>query len=107
MSDGELDAILVQFGDTPIHIRVELDRLNLMLIDVLSLSRGSVVSLPKPAGEPLDIYAGGILLGSGEIMVLNENLGVRITAQASGARKPPVSQQKAGATPDLDKILKE
>lgn len=107
MPDGGLDEVLVQFGDMPIDIRVELDRLNMKLIDVLSLSRGSIMSLPKPAGEPLDIYAGGILLGSGEIMVLNEKLGVRVTAQASGSRKASVSQAQGADAPDLRKILKE
>ncbi len=65
------------------------------------------MSLPKPAGEPLDIYAGGILLGSGEIMVLNENLGVRVTAQASGSRKASASQAQGADAPDLSKILRE
>jgi flagellar motor switch protein FliN/FliY len=41
--------------------------------------------LTKPAGEPLDIYVGGARLGNGEVVVFNENFGIRITSLASGA----------------------
>jgi len=81
------------FTDLPIDIRAELDRCFMKLGDVLELVYGSVISLPKPAGEPLDVFAGGVLLGTGEVIVLNENFSVRIAAFAEGDRKvamPPL-----------------
>jgi flagellar motor switch protein FliN len=107
MAIGELGDVLLSFGDVPIEVRVELDRLNLKLVDVLNLAPGSVLSLPKPAGEPLDIYVGGILLGSGEIMLLNENLGVRVTAHVSRIRKLTVPVAHQEGERDLIGFLKE
>jgi flagellar motor switch protein FliN len=107
MPDRELGEVLDSFGDIPIDIRVELDRLYLKLADVLVLLEGNIVTLTKPAGEPLDIYAGGVPLGSGEIMVLNENLGVRVTAHATSSRKVLMPQPWGGGPRDLDRFLKE
>lgn len=50
----------------------------MLLEDVLKLRRGSVVTLDKLAGDPVDLYANGRLVARGEIMVLNENFCVRI-----------------------------
>jgi flagellar motor switch protein FliN len=79
------------FADLPIDIRAELDRRFLKLGDVLELVDGSVIPLSKPAGEPLDVFAGGVLLGAGEVNAVNEHFGVRITAFGAGSRKPAVA----------------
>src|SRR5271166_3897948 len=76
------------FADLPIDIRAELDRRFLKLGDVLELVDGSVIPLSKPAGEPLDVFAGGVLLGAGEVNAVNEHFGVRITAFGAGSKKP-------------------
>lgn len=71
-------------ADVPMSIEVELDRRIVKLLDVLELRSGSVLALAKPAGEPLDIYIGGARLGSGEVVVFNDNFGIRITSLATG-----------------------
>ena len=51
----------------------------LPLDDILALQPGSVIKIPRSAGENIDILAGGHLLGSGEIVIIEERFGVRIT----------------------------
>jgi flagellar motor switch protein FliN len=69
-----LDSLL----DVPIDISVEIGRTKMSIGDLLSLSKGSVVELKKTAGEAVDIYVNGKLLGKGEVVVVNERLGVRV-----------------------------
>ncbi len=63
----------------PIDIEVELDRQIMRLQDVLALEEGSVIKTERSAGENIDIYIGGRLGGSGEIVVIEDTIGVRIT----------------------------
>jgi flagellar motor switch protein FliN/FliY len=58
---------------------VELDRRVMSARDVLDLEEGSVIGTTRSAGENIDIYIGGVLCGSGEIVVIENTLGVRIT----------------------------
>ena len=66
-------------ADVPIDIEVELGRKSLSLRDVLALAEGSVIKIPRSAGENIDILAGGHIFGSGEIVIIEERFGVRIT----------------------------
>lgn len=66
-------------GDIPIEIAVELDRRIMRTCEVLELEEGSVITTLRSAGENIDIYIGGVLCGSGEIVVIENALGVRIT----------------------------
>jgi flagellar motor switch protein FliN/FliY len=66
-------------SDVPIDVDVELDRKTMSVRDILSLDRGSVIKMVRSAGENIDIYVGGTLLGSGEIVIIEEAVGVRIT----------------------------
>jgi flagellar motor switch protein FliN len=65
--------------DVPIEISVELDRRMLRIRDILELQPGSVVEMPRSAGENIDIYIGGKLVGFGEIVIIENTMGVRIT----------------------------
>jgi flagellar motor switch protein FliN len=65
--------------DVPIEISVELDRRMLKIRDILELQPGSVVEMPRSAGENIDIYIGGKLVGFGEIVIIENTMGVRIT----------------------------
>jgi flagellar motor switch protein FliN/FliY len=58
---------------------VELGRSNLKIRDVLKLGAGSVVELDKLAGEPVDLLVNDIIFAKGEVVVIDENFGVRIT----------------------------
>jgi flagellar motor switch protein FliN len=69
-----LDSLL----DVPIDISIEIGRTKMSIGDLLSLSKGSIVELKRTAGEAVDIYVNGKLLGKGEVVVVNERLGVRV-----------------------------
>jgi flagellar motor switch protein FliN len=66
-------------GEVPVEIEVELDRRVLSTREILRLHPGSVIGTARSAGENIDIYIGGVLCGSGEIVVIENSLGVRIT----------------------------
>jgi flagellar motor switch protein FliN/FliY len=63
----------------PVLIEVEIGRPMLKLGDILALEEGSVVALPRSAGENIDIRVGGVLVCYGEIIVMEDLVGVRIT----------------------------
>ena len=66
-------------ADVPVDVDVELDRKTMNVREILSLDQGSVIKMVRSAGENIDIYVGGTLLGSGEIVIIEEAVGVRIT----------------------------
>jgi flagellar motor switch protein FliN/FliY len=66
-------------ADVPVDVDVELDRKTMTVREILSLEQGSVIKMMRSAGENIDIYVGGALLGSGEIVIIEEAVGVRIT----------------------------
>jgi flagellar motor switch protein FliN len=70
-----LDFIL----DIPLKVTVELGRSKMAIRDVLQLSQGSVVELSKFAGEPLEVLVNDKLIARGEVVVVNEKFGVRLT----------------------------
>jgi flagellar motor switch protein FliN/FliY len=65
--------------DIPVEISVEIGRTKMAIGELLSLSKGSIIELNKIAGESVEIYVNERLLGKGDIVVVNERLGVRIT----------------------------
>ena len=66
-------------GEIPVEIEIELDRRIMTAREVLQLEEGSVIDTSRSAGENIDIYIGGVLCASGEIVVIENTLGVRIT----------------------------
>ncbi|HLI83834.1 MAG TPA: FliM/FliN family flagellar motor switch protein [Bryobacteraceae bacterium] len=70
---------IAPLGDVPVEIEVELDRRMLTTEELLHLAEGSVIATSRSAGENIDIYIGGVLCGSGEIVVIENSLGIRIT----------------------------
>ena len=62
-----------------LEVRVELGRTNMKIRDVLNLGSGSVVELDKLAGEPVDLLVNDVIFAKGEVVVIDENFGVRIT----------------------------
>ena len=65
--------------DIPVQLTVELGRTRLPIRDILQLAQGSVVELDGMAGEPLDVYVNGCLIAQGEVVVVNEKFGIRLT----------------------------
>lgn len=76
---GEDDLQLQALRDVELDLRIELGRTELPIDDVLKLKEGSVVSLDKLAGDPVDIMVNGRLIGRGEVLILNDNFCVRVT----------------------------
>ena len=73
--------------DVKIDISVELGRKELPLGDILHMVRGSVIELEKLAGEPVDVYANGRLIATGEVVVIDEHFGVRVTQLVSAKER--------------------
>ena len=66
-------------GDIPVELTVELGRTNKKIAEILEFSQGTVVELNKLVGESLDIYANGKYIAKGEVVVIDDNFGVRVT----------------------------
>ncbi|MEJ2033490.1 MAG: flagellar motor switch protein FliN [Deltaproteobacteria bacterium] len=71
--------------DIPLEVTVELGRSSIVINRLLQLTQGSVVELDKAAGETVEIYVNNKLLGKGEVIVINDRFGVRITEIISQA----------------------
>jgi len=65
--------------DVPLEVTVELGRTRMLIKDLLQLGQGSVVELEKLAGEPMEVLVNNKLIARGEVVVVNEKFGVRLT----------------------------
>ena len=72
-------------ADIPVRVTVELGKARKSVSEILALTAGAVVELDKMAGEPVDILVNGKLIAHGEVVVIDENFGVRITDIVSGS----------------------
>ncbi len=70
---------IAHFADVPIDLEVELGRKIMTISEILQIDPDSVIRMPKSAGENIDIRVGGALLGYGEIVIIEDTVGVRIT----------------------------
>jgi flagellar motor switch protein FliN len=70
---------IAAFAEVPLELRVELDRRVMSLGDVLELQPGCVIRMTRSAGENIDILVGGTVVGFGEIVIIEDTMGVRIT----------------------------
>ena len=77
-------ATLELLKDVDLDLRIELGRTQMYLEDVLKLKRGSVVTLDKLAGDPVDVFVNGRMVARGEVLVLNDNFCVRVTELLTG-----------------------
>ena len=72
---NDIDLIL----DIPVHLTVELGRTKIAIKNLLQLAQGSVVELDGLAGEPMDVLVNGCLIAQGEVVVVNDKFGIRLT----------------------------
>ncbi len=79
----DLDFIL----DIPLTVSVELGRGKMMISELLQLGQGSVIELMKIAGEPMEIFVNGKLIAMGEVVVINEKFGIRLTDVVSASER--------------------
>lgn len=73
--DMSLDVIL----DVPVTLSLEVGRTRMPIRNLLQLNQGSVIELDRLAGEPLDVLVNGTLIAHGEVVVVNEKFGIRLT----------------------------
>jgi flagellar motor switch protein FliN/FliY len=81
--DANLDVIL----DIPVTISLEIGRARISIRHLMQLNQGSVVELDRLAGEPLDVLVNGTLIAHGEVVVVNEKFGIRLTDVISAAER--------------------
>lgn len=74
-ADVNLEVVL----DIPVTISMEIGRSRVSIRNLLQLNQGSVIELDRLAGEPLDVFANGTLIAHGEVVVVNEKFGIRLT----------------------------
>lgn len=82
-ADLNLDVIL----DVSVTLSLEVGRTRIPIRNLLQLNQGSVVELERAAGEPLDVYVNGTLIAQGEVVVVNDRFGVRLTDVVSPAER--------------------
>lgn len=70
---------IAHLSNVPMDVEVELDRRSMTMREILGLEPGSVVKMTRSAGENIDLVIGGTAVGSGEIVIIEETFGVRIT----------------------------
>ena len=80
---ADLDAVL----DIPVTLSVEIGKTRLSIRNLLQLNQGSVVELDRMAGEPLDVLINGTLVAHGEVVVVNEKFGIRLTDVVSAQER--------------------
>ncbi len=81
--DVNLDVIL----DIPVTLSMEIGRTKIPIRNLLQLNQGSVVELDRLAGEPMDVLVNGTLVAHGEVVVVNEKFGIRLTDVISPAER--------------------
>ena len=82
-NDMSLDVIL----DVPVTLSLEVGRTRMPIRNLLQLNQGSVVELERGAGEPLDVFVNGTLIAHGEVVVVNDRFGVRLTDVVSPSER--------------------
>ena len=82
-SEVNLDVVL----DIPVNLSMEIGRTKISIRNLLQLNQGSVVELERLAGEPMDVLVNGTLIARGEVVVVNEKFGIRLTDIISPAER--------------------
>ena len=85
--DASLDLSLDVILDVPVVLSLEVGRTRMPIRNLLQLNQGSVVELERGAGEPLDVFVNGTLIAHGEVVVVNERFGVRLTDVVSPSER--------------------
>jgi flagellar motor switch protein FliN/FliY len=75
VATGRMDMVM----DIPVQLTVELGRTKIAIRNLLQLAQGSVIELDRLAGEPMDVLVNGCLIAQGEVVVVNEKFGIRLT----------------------------
>jgi flagellar motor switch protein FliN/FliY len=85
--DANRDVNLEVILDVPVTLSMEVGRTRIPIRNLLQLNQGSVIELDRAAGEPLDVFVNGTLVAHGEVVVVNEKFGIRLTDVISPAER--------------------
>jgi flagellar motor switch protein FliN/FliY len=88
---------LRRLSAVPVDLSVELGRTRMTVGETLELHEGSVITLDRMAGEPVDLLVNGTLIGRGEVVVIDEQFGIRLTDVLTESPIPTVSSEGVGA----------
>lgn len=83
LNDVNIEMIL----DVPVTLGMEVGRTRVSIRNLLQLNQGSVIELDRAAGEPLDVFVNGTLVAHGEVVVINDKFGIRLTDVISPAER--------------------
>lgn len=87
LDEGENPVNFDVIMDVPVNISMEIGRTSINIRNLLQLNQGSIVELDRLAGEPLDVLVNGTLIARGEVVVINEKFGIRLTDVISPAER--------------------
>jgi flagellar motor switch protein FliN/FliY len=96
------DADLRRLRDVPVELAVEIGRARMTVGETLTLRPGSIVKLDRLAEEPLDLLVNGTRIARGEVVVIDEDFGLRITEVVAGGGAVVAATSSALATPGVD-----
>ena len=85
ISDEDINLNVIM--DIPVDLSMEIGRTKISIRNLLQLNQGSIVELDRLAGEPLDVMVNGTLIAHGEVVVVNERFGIRLTDVISPAER--------------------
>ena len=86
-SDAVRDVNLEVILDVPVMLSMEVGQTRISIRNLLQLNQGSIVELDRAAGEPLAVYVNGPLVAQGEVVVVNDKFGIRLTDVVSPAER--------------------
>jgi flagellar motor switch protein FliN/FliY len=90
---------LERLGDVEVEVSVEIGRRRLTIAETLELAPGSLIALGRPAGDPVDLLVNGRRIGRGEVVVIDDEFGIRVTEVVSPRRRAESSRAAAGGEP--------
>jgi flagellar motor switch protein FliN len=90
---GPQDADLRRVAEVPLELSVEIGRTQMTVGETLDLRAGSIVTLDRLAGEPVDLLVNGTPIARGEVVVVDEQFGLRVTAILEGDGELPAAEQ--------------
>lgn len=93
--DEPMGGGMTRVRDIPLEVTVELGRTRLLIRDILDLGTGSIIELDKIAGEPVDLFANGLIVARGEVIVIDDNFGVRVTEIITAAERNQMKEAPA------------
>ncbi len=96
-SAGTAGADLARLHDVPVELTVEIGRTRMTIGETLALGPGAIVSLNRLAGEPVDLLVNGTPIARGEVVVIDEEFGLRITDVGAGAGRIGEALREAAA----------